>query len=176
MHETAVALKVAKEEEEQAARERQAQIAEEERLTADAQVLVARYEKNTKDSRRKSKAPVAYEDQIVDEDLEGMRAVVAFEEPIKIVDDFDNERTFQAVTSYYRIRQGPVSECFTARPVLKGDPIQLLVLKKTTIRSSENKKSEFRAQLAGLEREISTLMKIDRDNILRIYVIGRAHV
>ncbi|OBT66063.1 PEK/GCN2 protein kinase [Pseudogymnoascus sp. 23342-1-I1] len=169
MHEAAVALKVAKEEEEQAAREKAAQIAEEERLTADAQVLVARYEKNTKDSRRKSKAPVAYEDQIVDEDLEAMRAVVAFEEPIKLVDDFGNERTFQAVTSYYRIRQGPVSECFTARPVLKGDPIQLLVLKKTTIRSSENKKSEFRAQLAGLEREISTLMKIDRDNILRIY-------
>ncbi|KFZ24563.1 hypothetical protein V502_00948 [Pseudogymnoascus sp. VKM F-4520 (FW-2644)] len=169
MHETAVALKVAKEEEEQAARERAAQIAEEERLTADAQVLVARYEKNTKDSRRKSKAPVAYENQIVDEDLEAMRAVVAFDEPIKLVDDFDNERTFQAVTSYYRIRQGPVSECFTARPVLKGDPIQLLVLKKTTIRSGEKKKSEFRAQLAGLEREISTLMKIDRDNILRIY-------
>ncbi|KFY10773.1 hypothetical protein V492_04854 [Pseudogymnoascus sp. VKM F-4246] len=168
-HEAAVALKVAKEEEEKAAREKEAQIAEEERLTADAQVLAARYEQNTKDSRRKSKAPVAYEDQIVDEDLEAMRAVVAFDEPIKIVDDFDNERTFQAVTSYYRIRQGPVSECFTARPVLKGDPIQLLVLKKTTIRSSENKKSEFRAQLAGLEREISTLMKIDRDNILRIY-------
>ncbi|OBT84497.1 PEK/GCN2 protein kinase [Pseudogymnoascus sp. 03VT05] len=169
MHETAVALKAAKEEEEQAAREREAQIAEEERLTADAQVLVARYEKNTKDSRRKSKAPVAYEDQIVDEDLEAMRTVVAFDEPIKLVDDFDNERTFQAVTSYYRIRQGPVSECFTARPVLKGDPIQLLVLKKTTIRGSENKKTEFRTQLAGLEREISTLMKIDRDNILRIY-------
>lgn len=169
MHEADAVRKAAREHEELAAIEKQAQIAEEERLAADAQVLVAKYEQISKDSRRKSRAHATYGEQIIEEDFEETRERVVFDEPVKLIDDFGNERTFQAVTGYYRIRQGPVSECFTARPVLKGDPAQLLVLKKTTIRSSENKKSEFRNQLAGLEKELSNLMKIDRENILRIY-------
>lgn len=169
MHEAAATLRAAKEQEEQAALEEKAQVAEEEKLNADAQSLVAKREQIDKRSRRKSKAPVIDGELTLEEDMDEERERVFFDEPITLLDESDNERTFQAVTGYYRIRQGPVSECFTARPVVKGNPVQLLVLKKTTIRSPKNKKAEFRDELEALEREISKMMAINFDNILHIY-------
>lgn len=163
------------------------EIAEREKADAEAASLVAKRKQKTQKSRRKAKAQ--QKDELIPEgDSDDEREQVTFNESMILVDNSKKERTeraFQTVTGYYRIRQGPVSECFTARPLVRDLPPQLLVLKKTIINTqaeSATKKSNTKLAItknAGsppastaityLERELEKIKNVDHSQILKLY-------
>jgi translation initiation factor 2-alpha kinase 4 len=75
---------------------------------------------------------------------------------------------FQAVVDKRRIRTGPVSECFTVRPILKGSHAELLVLKQTDLGNHEKDSTTFKTQLRALEAELEALKKARHRNLLEL--------
>ena len=86
--------------------------------------------------------------------------LIAFDRPIHTSDSEGNPFVFQAVTGMLRIRQGPVSTCFTVRPLVEGQPI-VLVLKQTQVKD----RNQFK-HLQSLEHELEKLKAIHHQNIL----------
>jgi translation initiation factor 2-alpha kinase 4 len=168
VHEMAAA-RVAKEQEKQEERKRQDENREEERiLGAMVQDELDRQRTKAKEAKRKSKAPATTKGLLLDEEVDENRERLIFDQALTLIDEDNNPRLFQAVTDMMRIRQGPVSDCFTVKPILKGGHAQLLALKQTNLRPSGTDNASFKSHLRTLETELEAVKRSNHRNVLEL--------
>ncbi|CZT46280.1 probable cpc-3 protein [Rhynchosporium secalis] len=132
-----------------------------------------RQRKRTRESKRKSQAPTELVHQFsIDTSVNGQAAheILAFEQPISLLDLNNNPILFQVVASKVCIRRGPVSNCFTVRPVvLQGaSDVPTLLLKQTDLDTEVKDTNKFKGHLQLLENELKSLKSIKHQNILDI--------
>jgi translation initiation factor 2-alpha kinase 4 len=167
-HEIAAA-RMAKEQEQEEERKRQDETREEERiLSTMVQDELNRQRAKVKEAKKKSKPPAASKELFIDEEIEEPRERLIFDQPLTLMDEDNNPRLFQAVTDKVRIRRGPVSDCYTVRPILKGSHSVLVALKQTDLRCQGIENAQFKAQLRNLESTLEAVKKTKHRNILEI--------
>ena len=94
---------------------------------------------------------------------------LVFDQPIEL--DTGTPIIFQAVTSKSLIRKGPVSKCFTVRPVVSqssSENLPRLVLKQSNVGAEVKDYSSYKKQLQSLETDLEVLKKLRHQNILYI--------
>lgn len=94
---------------------------------------------------------------------------LAFDQPIEL--DTGIPIKFQAVMSKSLIRKGPVSKCFTVRPVVpqsSSENLSRLMLKQSNVGTDVTDYSSFKKQLQLLETDLEVLKKLRHRNILYI--------
>jgi translation initiation factor 2-alpha kinase 4 len=170
----AIAAKLAQEEKEQAEKQKQLESIEEQRMQeALVKDELNRQRAKAKETRRKNRPPPTLVPQSsVDTSANGQapHEVLAFEQPISIMDSNDNLILFQVVAGKYCFRRGPVSKCFTVRPIVPHGAINIptLALKQTDLDMEGAKDSKFKGQLQLLETELKSLKEIKHQYILQI--------
>lgn len=131
---------------------------------------IKRQRAKAKETKRKSRPPPALVSQSsIDTSVHGQapHEILAFEQPITFLDVNDNRVLFQVVAGKFCFRRGPVSKCYTVRPVVPqgASDIPTLVLKQTDL---EPKDSKFKAQLQMLETDLKLLKEVRHQNILEM--------
>ncbi|EKD13488.1 protein kinase [Drepanopeziza brunnea f. sp. 'multigermtubi' MB_m1] len=173
IHEQAVS-KLAEEQREAEEKKKQLETMEEERTQqAMVQEEIRRRRERTKESRRKNRPPPQIVTEAsIDTSVNGQAAheLLAFEQPINFTDLNDNPIVFQVVASKVCIRRGPVSKCFTVRPVVaKGaSDVPTLILKQTDLATEVQDNNKFKAQIQLLENELKILKDVRHKNVLEI--------
>lgn len=168
-HEMAIA-QMAKEQEEEEERKKQDETREEERiLSTMVQDELNRQRAKVKEAKKKSKPPTMSMELLIDDDSEEPRERLIFDHPLTLMDEDNNPRLFQAVTDRVRIRRGPVSDCYTVRPILKGSHLVLLALKETQLRCHGNENAPFKNQLRILESVLEAVKKTKHQNLLELF-------
>lgn len=163
----ATAVQVAKEQEALDEQKRQDETREEERLLENmVQDELKRQRAKVKEAKRKSRPPPVDKDLSLEIDSDEVKEKLIFEQPISMVDSNNNPRLFQAVIDKCRIRTGPAAECYTVRPILKGNHMELLALKQTDLGNHEKDSNSFKSQLRALEADLETLKKARHRNVL----------
>jgi translation initiation factor 2-alpha kinase 4 len=169
IHEVAAA-RIAKEQEQEQERKREEETREEERLLSTmVQDELNRQRAKAKEANKKNKPPTASKELFIDKEIEEPRERLIFDQPLTLMDEDNNPRLFQAVTDKVMIRRGPVSNCYTVRPILKGNQSGLLALKQTDLRCHGNENAQFKAQLRNLELMLEAVKKTKHRNILEIF-------
>jgi translation initiation factor 2-alpha kinase 4 len=169
----AIAAKLAEEQKEQEEKQRQLESLEEQRMQeALVKDELKRQRAKAKETKRKNRPPPTLVPQSsIDTSVNGQapHEILAFEQPIQLMDINDNPILFQVVAGKFCIRRGPVSKCFTVRPVVSQGAINIptLILKQTDL-DTEVKDSKFKGQLQLLETELKTLKEIKHQYILEI--------
>jgi eukaryotic translation initiation factor 2-alpha kinase 4 len=168
IHEMAAA-RIAREQAQEEERKRQDETREEERiLSTMVQDELNRQRAKAKEANKKNKPPTASKELFIDKEVEEPRERLIFDQPLTVIDEDNNPRLFQAVTDKVRIRRGPISNCYTVRPILKGNQSLLLALKQTDLRCHGNENAQFKTQLRNLESILEALKKTKHRNILEI--------
>lgn len=169
----AAAARLAEQQREEEDKKRQLESMEEARIEqslVDAEV--ERQKAKVKETKRKNRRPALLSEASVDGDIQGqaLSDLLAFDQPITMVDSNDNPVIFQAVTNKVCIRRGLVSKCFTVRPVVQSSSeVRTLVLKQTDLDTKVKDHNKFKAQLQLLEAELESLKKIRHQNILDFF-------
>lgn len=169
----AVAARLAEAQREQAEKQKELESLEEQRMQeALVKEELKRQRAKAKETKRKSRPPPTLVPQSsVDTSVNGQAPyeMLAFEQPISILDINDNPILFQVVAGKFCIRRGPVSKCFTVRPVVSQGAINspTLVLKETDL-DAEVKDNKFKGQLQLLETELKSLKEMKHQYILEI--------
>ncbi|KAI1002532.1 eIF-2-alpha kinase [Podosphaera aphanis] len=164
----AAALKQAQEEKELAERKKRLETLEEERVQETLlQVEMDRQRTKAREIKRLNRPSPSPSLPI--HSTTGLIDAFSFEQPITILDGDGNLHLFQSVDSKFPIRQGPISKCFTVRPVTSrgSSNLPLLVLKQTEI-NTNIKDMNFKAKLQLLESDLRSLKSIKHQNILEI--------
>lgn len=168
IHEAA-AVQVARKQEEQEEQKRLNETREEERLLENmVQDELKRQRAKVKEAKRKSRPPPLDKELSLEVDSEELKDKLIFDQPVSMVDANNNPRLFQAVIEKCRIRTGPVAECYTVRPILKGSHTEILALKQTELGNHEKDSNNFKSQLRALEAELETLKKVRHRNVLEL--------
>lgn len=171
----AAASKLAEEQRRAEAQKQQLETMEEERIQESmVQEELRRRRERAKESKRKSRPPPEMVTQAsIDTSISGQAAheILAFEQPIALLDLSNNPIMFQVVASKVCIRRGPVSKCFTVRPVVVqgSSDAPTLVLKQTDLGSELKDNNKFKGQLQLFENELKSLKGIKHQNILGIF-------
>lgn len=118
--------------------------------------------------KRKNRPPALNKELTLEEGQEEVKEKLFFDQPIAIVDEQGNDRIFQGVSDQTLIRRGPVSECFTVKPIVKGVSCQRLVLKQIRIQNTEKGGTSFKTSLRSLEAELEKVKAISHRNILQL--------
>ena len=161
-HESA-ASKLANEQKEAEEKKKQLESLEEQRIQESmVQEELKRRRERAKESKRKSRPPTELVHQSsIDNSVSGQAAheILAFEQPISLLDLNNNPVLFQVVASKVCIRRGPVSKCFTVRPVViqGASDVPTLVLKQTDLDTEFKDTNKFKGQLQVLENELKSL-------------------
>lgn len=162
----ATAAQIAREQEEMAEKRRELEDKEEDRMFANmVQDELNRQRAKAKEAKRKHRSP-ATNKQISLEDEFKERFI--FDQPVTLLDETKNPRLFQAVTDKFHIRSGPVSNCYTVRPILKDSYTRLLALKQTDLGGQGIDSASFKSQLRALEVDLEALKKARHRNILEV--------
>ncbi len=147
----AAAAKLAEQQREEEEKKKQLESMEEARIEqslVDAEV--ERQKAKVKESKRKNRRPALLSGASVDSDIQGQASndLLAFDQPITMVDTNDNPVIFQVVTNKVCIRRGPVSKCFTVRPVVQSSSeVRTLVLKQTDLDAEVKDHNKFKAPI-----------------------------
>jgi eukaryotic translation initiation factor 2-alpha kinase 4 len=164
------ATRLAQEQQEEEERKRQDEKREEDRmLGAMIQEELSRQRAKNSEAKKKTKAPSKIKDIYLDDEFEEQRERIVFDQPMALVDEHNNPRLFQAVAVMVKIRSGPVADCFTVRPILRGSHSQVLILKKSCLPANGNDNANFKAQLRALENELEEAKKCKHQSILELY-------
>ncbi|PVH78652.1 Serine/threonine-protein kinase [Cadophora sp. DSE1049] len=173
-HESA-ASKLANEQREAEEKKKHLESLEEQRIQESmVQEELKRRRERAKESKRKSRPPTEIVHQSsIDNSVSGQAAheILAFEQPISLLDLNNNPILFQVVASKVCIRRGPVSKCFTVRPVViqGASDVPTLVLKQTDLDTEVKDTNKFKGQLQLLENELKTLKSIKHQSVLEIF-------
>jgi translation initiation factor 2-alpha kinase 4 len=169
----AMASKLAQEQRLKEEKIRQLESLEEERMQESLVIdELKRQRAKAKETKRKSRPPpTLISHSSVDININGHapHENLAFEQPITFSDVNDNPINFQVVAGKFCIRRGPVSKCFTVRPIVPqgASDVPTLVLKETDL-DRDAKDSKFKGQLQLLETELKSLKEFRHQNILEI--------
>ncbi|KAH8683018.1 anticodon binding domain of tRNAs-domain-containing protein [Tricladium varicosporioides] len=167
-HEAAAAA-AAEQEREQEERKKQREHLEEERMLGSlVQDELKRQKAKAKETKRKSRPPPALSQQLSAENGQPQSKddSLVFDQPISLIDSNGNPFQFQVVASKVCIRQGPVSKCFTVRPVSSGAATPTLALKETDLGTGSKDQNMFKKQLQILETDLKALKELRHQNIL----------
>ena len=167
-HEMA-ALKLAEQQREEEDRKKQMDNMEEERMLGSlVQDEIKRQKAKAKETKRKSRPPGLIVPQLSIENgsFKPAEELIAFDQPVAYVDAVGDVLDFQVVANKFCIRRGPVSDCFTVRPIMHRPDVPTLALKQTDLRLSTNDQSTFKRKLQALETELKALKEIRHQNIL----------
>ncbi|KAL2068186.1 hypothetical protein VTL71DRAFT_16284 [Oculimacula yallundae] len=173
-HESA-ASKLADEQREADETKKHLELMEEQRIQESmVQEELKRRKERARESKRKSRPPTELVHQSsIDPSINGQAAheILAFEQPISLLDLNSNPILFQVVASKVCIRRGPVSKCFTVRPVvLQGaSDVPTLVLKQTDLDNEVKDTNKFKGQLQLLENELKSLKSVKHQNLLETF-------
>jgi translation initiation factor 2-alpha kinase 4 len=169
-HEIA-AVKLAEQQKEEENRKKQMDNLEEERMLGSlVQDEIKRQKAKAKETKRKSRPPGTIVPQVSIENgtFRPPDELIAFDQPVAFVDAAGDTLDFQVVANKFCIRRGPVSNCFTVRPVVHQVDVPTLALKQTDLKLNAKDKSNFKKQLQALETELKALKEIRHQNILAI--------
>jgi len=161
MHE-AEASKLAQEQKEEEERKRQQESIEEERMLGHMlEDELKRQRVKAKEAKRKSKPPTLHPELSQDIDGDDLHERLVFEQSITLSDINGDSLTFLAVTGRFMIRRGPVSDCFTVRPVVARGASQAptLVLKEAELSSTSTEQAQFKKSMQALEADLEALKK-----------------
>lgn len=170
-----VAKRLATEQREAKEKKKQLETLEEERIQeAMVQEELKRRRERTKESKRKKRPrSQMFTQATIDASVNGQAAheATAFEQPIKLMDLNNSPFMFQVVASKVCIRRGPVSKCFTVRPVVTqgAHDVPTLVLKETDLNSEVKDNNKFKGQIQLLEKELKSLKDFKHRNVLEIF-------
>jgi eukaryotic translation initiation factor 2-alpha kinase 4 len=171
-HEAAAAILAREQREEDEKKKQQESLEEERMLGSLVQDELNRQRVKAKETKKKNRPPPAMlPGSSINLSTRGQapNELLVFDQPITVMDSNDNPVSFQVVANKVCIRRGPVSKCFTVRPVLQSsNEVQSLVLKQTDLGTEIKDHSKFKAQLQLLETELEALKKIRHQNILDI--------
>jgi len=168
----AIAAQLAEHQREEEERKKQLESLEEDRMLGSlVQDELKRQRAKAKETKRKNRPPPALLPQ---SSLEngghlGKDDSLTFDQPISLADASGNPFTFQVVAGKVCIRQGPVSKCFTVRPVVDQADAPTLVLKQADLDSGVKDQNMFKRQLQILETELKSLKEIRHQNILSLF-------
>ncbi|KAL3425369.1 hypothetical protein PVAG01_02160 [Phlyctema vagabunda] len=170
LHEAA-ATKLAEQQKEEQERKKQLESLEEERMLGDlVQDEIKRQKAKAKELKKKSRPPPMLTEASYEKATRGEapHEMLAFDQPVSLLDVNGNPLRFQVVTGKVRIRQGPVSACFMVRPVIAhgSGHAPTLALKQTDLATGVKDFNNFKKQLQILETELESLKKIRHQNIL----------
>ena len=173
-HEATLA-KAAEEEKQEDAKKKQLESLEEERMLESlVEDEFKRQKAKSKDMRKKNHASSStLESNFFSISAEKLD-ILAFDQPVDLRDADDNIIHCQAFSEKILHRKGPVSSCFTIRPVavhpthgmqsIKGAP--LLALKEAEVTSVAKEQNSFKTRLQSFETEIEKIRTIRHQNIL----------
>ncbi|KAF4636697.1 hypothetical protein G7Y89_g1387 [Cudoniella acicularis] len=167
-HEVAAA-KLADQQREEEERKKQMENLEEERMLGSlVQDELKRQKAKAKETKRKSRPPPTLIPQasIENGNFLGKDDSVTFDQPIHLTDVNGNPFVFQTVAGKVCIRQGPVSKCFTVRPIVSGTEASTLALKQTELATGAKDQNMFKKQLQLLEIDLKSLKEIRHQNVL----------
>lgn len=103
---------------------------------------------------------------------DGLQDTLAFDQRIDSLDAAGNPISFQIVSGKCLMRRGPVSKCFTVRPLTSRGvdaSTPILVLKQTDLSTNPKDHNAFKRHLQSLETELEILKKIRHQSILDLY-------
>jgi translation initiation factor 2-alpha kinase 4 len=170
----AAAAKLAEELRQEEERKKQLENMEEQRMQETlVQDELKRQKAKAKETKRKNRPPPTLINQSsMDKKFsdQAPHEVLAFEQPISLLDVNNNPVLFQVVANKVCIRRGPVSQCFTVRPVVDqgSSDVPTLVLKQTDLDTGFKDLNAFKGQVQLLENELKALKLIRHQNILEI--------
>jgi translation initiation factor 2-alpha kinase 4 len=170
----AAASELADRQREEEENKKQLETLEEERMQETLlQDELKRQRAKAKETKRKSRPPPTLLAQSsVDSNVNGQAPseILAFEQPISLQDTNGNPILFQVVANKVCIRKGPVSKCFTVRPVVAqgSSDIPTLLLKQTDLGAEVKDSTKFKTQLQLVETELKSLKLIKHQNLLDI--------
>ncbi|CAL3965791.1 unnamed protein product [Diplocarpon coronariae] len=174
LHEQA-ANRLAEEQRQAEEKKKQLESMEEERVQhAMVQEELKRRRERAKEAKRKNRPPPDFVTQdSIDTSVNGQAALelLTFEQPISILDLKSNPILFRVVASKVCIRRGPVSKCFTVRPVVAhgASDVPTLALKQADLATQGRDNNKFKGQIQLLENELKSLRSIKHQNILEIF-------
>ncbi|RDW70020.1 putative cpc-3 protein [Coleophoma crateriformis] len=170
----AAAAKVAEEEKVEQENQKRLESLEDQRMLDNlVQDELKRREAKVKEAKRKTKPPPLLSEVSYEKVSKGdaTQDVLAFDQPITFCEGSEDPILFQLVTSKVRIRKGPISVCYTVRPiVVEGSgQVPTLALKETGLAAGVKDYNNFKKQLQALEKELEAQKQVRHRNILEIF-------
>jgi translation initiation factor 2-alpha kinase 4 len=166
----AAAYKLAEEQREKEEHQKKLESLEEERMLGSlVQEELKRQQTKVKETRRKNQPPPMLIPQtpMDSNPKSALYDTLTFDQPINL--DAGNPITFQVVSGKSLIRSGPVSKCYTVKPVVACSPDETLpvfILKQADLATDMKDHTSFKRQLQILETELEGLKKLRHRNIL----------
>ncbi|KAI9746573.1 MAG: hypothetical protein M1818_000286 [Claussenomyces sp. TS43310] len=169
IHEAELA-RLTKEQEQEEERKKEVESQEEDRMLRNmVQDELKRQRAKVREAKKKSKPPALANELTFDDENQESREKILFDQPITLLDQDGNPRLFQAVNKDTRIRCGPISDCYTVKPILKGSPCQVLALKQTILSNLGKDGAQIKSMLRTLEADIEKSKKARHPNILELF-------
>jgi len=166
----AAAVKLAEEQRKEEETQKKLESLEEERMLGSlVQEELKRQKSKVNETRRKTQPPPVSIPRTPMDNLQNLSLyeILTFDQPIHI--DAGIPIAFQDVTGKSLIRSGPVSKCFTVRPLITPSPNDtppILILKQTDLATGVKDYTSFKKQLQALETDLEALKKLRHRNIL----------
>jgi translation initiation factor 2-alpha kinase 4 len=169
-HEIA-AVRLAEQQKEEDDRKKQMDNLEEERMLGSlVQDELKRQKAKAKETKRKSRPPGTIVPQLSIENgtFKAADELIEFDQPVAFVNTAGDPLDFQVVANKFCIRRGPVSNCFTVRPVVHQVDVPTLALKQADLKLNSKDQSSFKKQLQALETELKLIKEKRHQNVLVI--------
>jgi translation initiation factor 2-alpha kinase 4 len=178
-HEIAAAKLAEQQKEEDDRKKRMDNLEEERMLGSLVQDELKRQKAKAKETKRKSRPPGTIVPQLSIENgtFKPADELIVFDQPVAWMNAAGDLLDFQVVANKFCIRRGPVSNCFTVRPVVHQVDVPMLALKQTDLNLNSKDRSTFKKQLQALETELKLIKEKRHQNVLEIldYKIQKAN-
>lgn len=175
-HELRLAKKF-KHQEEVEARKKESETLEEDRvLSSLVEDEFKRQKAKAKDGKRKNRSQAGPDASYVAIDAQQAK-IMSFDQAIELKDVNGDLVSCHAVTGQVLLRTGPVSVCYTVRPVLRrlssghqtlSDALTL-VLKETSVEAKTKDQNAFKSKLQSLEAELVRIKSLKHRNLVEFH-------